>query len=446
MNEVPVALGGRAISRRSLLAYGGAFAGLAASSGLLAACSTKSSSGGSGGSAAKQGTVTVGLEKGSSYSDFHMKQVAAFEKSSGIKVNFIEVPHDNMHERFLQESLGGGGTIDVFQADQPWVAEFAAAGYLEAIDGKLSATDLADFQQVALDTQTYKGKLYGLPYLVHNSVLYYRTDLFDKAGIKAPPTTWDAYRAAAKELTGGGVFGTVVEGKNGVEPGAKFMDILQQSGGAILDDSGKVAFDSPATVDAFNYMLAVQYDDKSSPPGGPGMDNGDTANLFLQGKLATCPNWPYLYGLGKDPAGSKVVKEYSVALQPGKAKQCAEVFSWGYAISSGSKHKDEAFQFLNWVSSKDMLAKQGASFVNPVPRKSAAAAINSDTTVTDQDRQAIATMSDSVARSQTIPSNAKWPDIHSRVSLALSRIMTKQAGVEKEVSSAANDINKIVGG
>src|SRR5258708_1423170 len=133
----------RPLSRRSVLVRGGQLAGLAVAGGLLASCSTKSRSSNSGG---QGGTVTVGLEKGSSHSRFHMGGSSQFEKQTGIKVKWIEVPDANMHERFLQESIGGGGGIDVFQADQPWVAEFAAAGYLEDIDGRVDKTDLTDFQ------------------------------------------------------------------------------------------------------------------------------------------------------------------------------------------------------------------------------------------------------------------------------------------------------------
>jgi maltose-binding protein MalE len=55
-------------------------------------------------------------------------------------------------------------------------------------------------------------------------------------------------------------------------------------------------------------------------------------------------------------------------------------------------------------------------------------------------------MTESVAGSKTIPSNPKWPDVHNRVSLALSRIMTRQATPEQEVPKAAADIQKIVAG
>jgi multiple sugar transport system substrate-binding protein len=435
----------RPMTRRTLLIRGGQFAGVAAAAGLLTACGSgdggEAAGGGGGG-----GSITIGAEKASPYTDFHKSKVAEFEKASGIKVNWVEVPHDNMHERFLTESIGGGGVIDVFQADQPWVAEFCAAGYLTPIDDLVDKSDLADFLPVGLGTLTYDGKLFGLPYIVHNSVLYYRTDMFERAGISGPPTTWEEHRAIAKELTdtGAGVYGTVVEGKNGVEPGAKFMDILQQAGGRVLDDSGAVTFESQATIDAFNHMLAIQYQDKTSPPGAPGFDNGDTGNLFLQGKLGTCPNWPYLFGLGTDQAGSKVVEKYAVAKQPGKVSQTAEVFSWGYSIAAGSKKKDEAFEFVKWAASAKMAQALGTQFTNPVPRKSVADAIKADSSLPQASRDAITAMTENVAGSEAIPSHSKWPDIHNRVSLALNRVMTRQSSPEQETASAQGDIEKIV--
>lgn len=436
--------GTRPLGRRHFLVGAGALAGAAVGGSLLSACG--SDGGGGGGGGGGKDTITVGAEQGSPYTDFHKKNVAAFEKETGISVKWVEVPHDNMHERFLTESIGGGGVIDVFQGDQPWVAEFAAAGYLEPIADYLKSGDLDDFLPVGLDTLTYDDALFGLPYIVHNSVLYYRTDLFEAAGIDAPPTTWDEYRQTAKALTSGGVYGTVMEGKNGIEPGAKFMDILQQAGGRVLDADGNVTFDDQPALDAFEYMLAVQYDDKTSPPGAVGFDNGDTGNLFLQGKLATMPNWPYIFGLGADQAESKVVDKYAVALQPGKVKQCAEVFSWGYLIAAGSKKKDAAFQFVKWAASPEMSKMLGQTFVNPVPRQSVSQEISQDKGISEATAKAITVMTDSVAQSETIPSHPKWPDIHNRVSLALNNVMTRQKSPADELSAAQSDIEKIVAG
>src|SRR5262245_14433244 len=258
--------------------------------------------------------ITVGAETGP-YTQLHQDALQEFTDATGIEVEFVLVPHNDMHQTFLTEALAGTGDIDIFQADQPWVAELAAAGYLEPIGDRLSDEDRADFYDVALDTVTYDGEIYALPYLVHNSVLYYRTDLFDEAGITEPPKTWEEYREVAKKLTDADaeVYGTMAEGKQSIEAAAKFLDVIQQSGGSVLDADGNVVFDSPETIDAFNHMLGIQYEDQSSPPGAPGMDNFETDGLFMDGKLAMTPQWPYMYGLASNPENSKVAGKFKVA-------------------------------------------------------------------------------------------------------------------------------------
>jgi ABC-type glycerol-3-phosphate transport system substrate-binding protein len=394
-------------------------------------------------------TITVAGEAGGPYTQLHKDAAPEFTEATGIDVEYIEVPHDSMHQQFLTEALAGTGEIDVFQADQPWVAEFADAGYLEPLGTRLGEEDRSDFFPVALDTVSYDGELYALPYLVHNSVLYYRTDLFDEAGISEVPTTWDAYREVARQLTDSGsdLYGTMAEGKQSIEAAAKFLDVVQQAGGSVLDAEGNVVFDSQATIDAFNFLLGIQYEDQSSPPGAPGFDNPDTHNLFMQGKLAMAPNWPYMYGLASDPANSQVVGEYKVALQPGQDadKQSAQVFSWGYGINAASQHKDEAYAFVEWATDTDMLVRLGKAFTNPVPRASAGEAIQADPEVTAEQKDAIAVMTESVSVSDTIPSNPNWPAIHDRIGVALSKVMTQQATPEDEVAAAAADMRGILG-
>jgi ABC-type glycerol-3-phosphate transport system substrate-binding protein len=394
-------------------------------------------------------TITVAGEAGGPYTQLHKNAAPEFTEQTGIVVDYIEVPHDQMHQTFLTEALAGTGDIDVFQADQPWVAEFAAAGYLEPLGDRLTEEDRADFFPVALDTVSYDGEIYALPYLVHNSVLYYRTDLFEAAGITEPPKTWEEYREVAKQLTDAdaGVYGTMAEGKQSIEAAAKFMDVVQQAGGSVLDDEGNVVFDGQPTVDAFDFLLGVQYEDQSSPPGAPGFDNPDTHGMFMAGNLAMAPNWPYMYGLASDPEQSQVVGKYKVALQPGQDedKQSAQVFSWGYGINSASDQKDAAYEFIKWATGQDMLVRLGKTFTNPVPRASAVEAIAADPEVTQEQKDAIATMTESVSVSDTIPSHPSWPAIHDRVGEALSKVMTQQATPEEEVAAAAADMREILG-
>lgn len=396
--------------------------------------------------AAAKGTITVGVEAGGPYSLFYKQLAPLFTAQTGIHVRFIDVPHDNMHQQFLTQELTGTGAFDVYQADQPWVAEFAAAGFLVPLGNKLSAKDRADYFPVALAAESYKGEVYALPYLVHNSVLYYRADLFKQAGLQ-PPTTWSAYRMAAKKLTnpGQGIYGTILEGKQSGEASSKFLDLVQQAGGGVLDKHGAVIFGDRPTLDAFNLMLAMQYADHTSPPGAPGFDNPDTDRLFMQGKLAMAPNWPYMYALATDPKTSKVAGKIGVAVQPGLVKRAAEVFSWGYGISAHSKNKDLAWEFVRWASSAPILTRLAKTFTNPVSRRSSMQALLSDPQLSAQAKSVITTMTRSVSLSQTIPMVPKWPTVETRIAVALSKIMTRQASPQTEVKAAAADIKSALG-
>ncbi|HZQ10598.1 MAG TPA: extracellular solute-binding protein [Anaerolineae bacterium] len=394
-------------------------------------------------------TITVGMETGSQFwVEFYQDRVADFTSKTGIEFKPLFAPHAEMKQRFVTEELAGSGAIDVYMLDQPWVGQFIAAKYLLPITARVDAKDKDDFLPTALATNSSKGEIYGLPFLVHNSVLYYRTDLYKEAGLTAPPKTWAEYREYAKKLTkpDQGIYGAIMEGKQGPEPAAKYLDLLQQAGGRVLDDNGKVVLNAGPALEALRFMLAIQYEDKTSPPGGPGFDNGDTHTLFLQGKLAQAPNWPYMYVLSNDPKQSKVIGKFAVALQPGLVKQAAQVFSWGWGISAHSKNPDAAWEFVNWATTSDMLAAFGKKFTNPVPRKSSLQALLNDPSITKEQLAVIQTMSDSVAASETIPVIPQWDDIQTRIGAMVSKVMSQQATPEDAVKEAQADIEKIMQG
>jgi ABC-type glycerol-3-phosphate transport system substrate-binding protein len=427
--------------------------------GVMAGCSSNSSSGGanankpdaSGGNAGKEAAaakeITIGTEAGGPYSIFYKDLSKEFTDQTGIKVTFLEVPHENMHERFITEAAAGTGAIDVYVTDQPWVSEFAQRGFLEPLDDKVSADELKDFLPSALDTVRYDGKLYGLPFLVHTPILYYRTDLFEKAGITKAPETWDEFRAAAKQLTdkSADVYGTIVEGKQHPEPVTHLIDTITQAGGAIQDDSGKVVLDSPETINAFKFLLGLQYEDQSSPPGAVGYDNADVHNMFMQGKAAMVLNWPYMYTMANDPEQSKVVGKFAIAPQPKGVNQTSAVWSWGFGIAADSKNKETAMEFIKWATSAESVQKLGKQFTNPVPRVSALEGLKADKELKESDLNAISVMSKAVELGKSAPTTPQFPAIQDRLAVSLSKIMTKQSTPEEELKAAASDIKDILG-
>ncbi len=410
---------------------------------ILSGCTSSGSNTTSRGTAKE---ITVGAEAGSPYTGFYKSIASEFTTQTGIKVKFLEVPHENMHQRFITEAAAGTGAIDVYQVDQPWISEFAAKGFLDPLDNRISKDDLADFTSASLNTVKYQNHIYGLPYLVHTPIVYYRKDLFQQAGITHPPQTWNEFRADAKKLTepNNGIYGTVVEGKQAPEPVTHLIDMIMQAGGSVLDDQNHVTFDSPQVLNAFKYMLALQYDDHSSPPGAVSYENADVDNLFMQGKVAMAIDWPYLYSLAQDPKQSKVAGKFGVALQPGDVQNTSSVWSWGYGISSSSKNKDAAWEFVKWATSSSVVKRFGEKFVNPVARKSALEAIKADPKLNKDDLQSIALMSDAAARGKNAITTPKFPQIQDRLTITLSAIMSRQGNPENVVKTTAADLQNIL--
>lgn len=388
--------------------------------------------------------INVGVEAGGPAPEFFKTIINEFTEQTGIKVNIIDVPGLKMHDTFVTESIAGTGGFDVFNLDQPWIPEFAEKGFLVPLNDYVDEADLDDFYPVAIDSVTYKGSIYGLPYLVHTPVVYYRTDLFEKAGITEPAKTVEQYREYAKKLTDptNGIYGTIIEGQQSPEPATQFTDWVLQHGGKLLDENNKVKVDSPEVLQTFKTLLAMQYEDKSSPPGAVNYNNADVQQQFMQGKVAMVRNWPYMYAMAQDPAQSKVAGKFAIALQP----VTSAVWSWGFGISKDSKNKDAAFEFVKWASSSDVVTRFVKQVTNPVPRKSSMEAIKADPNIPEETKNAILMMTENMIQGTSVALNPAYDSFRNRVAVMLSKIMTKQSTPEEEIKAAAADLQKIADG
>src|SRR5215213_6925961 len=150
---------------------------------------------------AAAGKIVVGMEAGSPYDTYYRGRAQAFTDASGVTIEFQAIPHDNIRQQFVQDALSGGGSFDVYIADQVWLPEFYQKGFIKDLSAAVTDADKADFSKTAIETVTYQGALVALPIMVHNCAMYYRTDLFEKAGLYGAPQSWDDYRAFAKKTT-----------------------------------------------------------------------------------------------------------------------------------------------------------------------------------------------------------------------------------------------------
>lgn len=391
---------------------------------------------------AASGKIVVGMEAGSPYDTFYRARAPIFTEASGVAVEFQSIPHDNIRQQFVLDALSGAGGFDVYIADQVWLPEFYEKEFIKDLGDAIDDADRADFSKTAIETVSYKGALVALPVMVHNCAMYWRTDLFEKAGIAAPPATWDEYRDFARRTTdtAAGIWGTLIASKQGIEASTRLHSFYQQAGGDLLAADGTPTIDSDAGRAALEFMTALVFQDKAAPEGV--LELPDMQGKWLEGKLAMAPVWPYLYSLSKEPLGDR----FAIATAPGLTNPGGTVYSWGFAAASGAKNPDAAIEFIRWATNTEQLYNFGKEWLNPVPRASAIDLVLKDAGIGDADKAAIAAFAASAGAGKSMTMVPQYSQLLDILGVMNSGVMSGALSIDKALADGQASAEAVMSG
>jgi multiple sugar transport system substrate-binding protein len=174
--------------------------------------------------------------------------VAAFEKKTGLKVNYSNAPWAQYRDTMVTKFVGNA-PIDTLWVSDSWLPEWADAGWLVPIDGypelmKYNA-DVDDFCNASM---RYKGKQYGLTYYSDYMAFFYDESKLKKAGIAAPPRTWDEVVQQSLIMKKAGIAEYPLMLSMARESWLiEFMSAMVFShGGRFVDDAGNAVMADPA--------------------------------------------------------------------------------------------------------------------------------------------------------------------------------------------------------
>jgi len=146
---------------------------------------------GSGLDARAQAGGTVNFIGWSAAVDQVRAHITAFERATGVRVNYENFPWAQFRTALVTR-LVGNAPIDVSWVSDAWLPEFAEAGWLAEINDLPQLMRYnAEAAEYCTQSMTYRGKQYGLSYYGDHMSFMYNTDMLARAGIAAPPTTWD---------------------------------------------------------------------------------------------------------------------------------------------------------------------------------------------------------------------------------------------------------------
>jgi len=173
--------------------------------------------------------------------------IAAFEKKTGLKVNYSNAPWAQYRDTMVTKFVGNA-PIDTLWVSDSWLPEWADAGWLAPIDGYPELTKYnADVDDFCNESMRYKGKQYGLTYYSDYMAFFYDESKLKKAGIAAPPRTWDEVVQQSLILKKAGICEYPLMLSMARESWLiEFMSALVYSnGGRFVDDAGNAVMQDP---------------------------------------------------------------------------------------------------------------------------------------------------------------------------------------------------------
>jgi multiple sugar transport system substrate-binding protein len=444
--------GQRAISRRTLLKA-------AAATGVVVACAPAGgpapAPGGGTTGRTITGTVTVSYPDELGKKPPYVQQAADALKAkySGldVKIDLQKIASGDYYTKLLL-ALNAGDVPDVIHVGGDRIGELADAGYIEPLDAYLAQwEDWKQYPDAVKSGVTYQGKVWAIPYGLDTRFLYFRKDVFEKAGLG---TSWQpknvedilAAASAVKSKVSGVLPYALYAGPAGDSGTANhaFIPLLWAYGGELQDSSGKWIGDSPATRKVLDYYARAYKQGlvpnellTSTKPWTAMREKvgvtGDLALLFEGG-------WVYGGWAAKDKAATE--KNVGYLLHP--TASGGPSFTIGgpgtvWYVTAKSKNKDAAWEFIKTWNSKETVAKLNVEDPHPVARTDSAdvAEFKAEKYLVDS--------TESLKKAKFVPPDPNFGKVLGAIQKATARAATGEATPDDAAKRYTDDLKQALG-
>ncbi|MEP9400065.1 extracellular solute-binding protein [Mesorhizobium sp. KR2-14] len=360
----------------------------------------------------------------------------AFTKANpDVTVNLEFVPYEGLHDKTVL-AQGSGGGYDVVLFDVIWPAEFATNNVLLDISDRITPEMKEGVLPGAWTTVEYEGKRFGLPWILDTKYLFYNKEILEKAGIQNPPKTWAELAEQAKIIKDKGILETPISW-SWAQAEAVICDyttLVSAYKGDFLKD-GKPAFQTDGGLDALNYMVE-SYSAGLTNPNSKEFLEEDVRRVFQNGEAAFALNWTYMYNMANDPKESKVAGKVGVVPAPGvdgKSEVSAVNGSMGLGITTTSKHQDEAWKYIEFMTSQ---ATQNAYAKLSLPIWTSS---YDDPAVSEGQEDMIAAAKVALGAMYPRPTTPKYQELSTALQIAIQEALLGQAKPEDALNSAAEN-------
>ncbi|PRY72301.1 ABC transporter substrate-binding protein [Halomonas ventosae] len=288
----------------------------------------------------------------------------AFEQAHpDITLDWVVLEENVLRQRLTTDIATQGGQFDVMTIGTYEVPIWAERGWLTPLDELPADYRVDDLLQTVRDGLSHEGTLHALPFYGESSMMYYRTDLFDEAGIEVPEQpSWEQVREWAGQLhdPDNEVAGICLRGKPGWGENMAFVSTLVNTfGGRWFDMEWNPELDSPEWQEAIGFYVDLLND--YGPPGASSNGFNENQALFSSGKCAIWVDATSAAGRIYNPSESQVADRLGFAQAPvaETPKGSHWLWSWALAIPASSEKQQAAREFITWATSREYIELVG---------------------------------------------------------------------------------------
>jgi multiple sugar transport system substrate-binding protein len=311
------------------------------------------------------------------------------------------------------------------------MGEFAKTGALDPVPATF---DKSQFFEGAWSTNVVGEVAYGVPWYVETRLIYYRTDIAEKAGYGQPPATWEDLKAMARAMQekGGSKWGINLQA-GGTGSWQTYLPFVWSNGGDVLGPDGKFMLNSPEAAEALAYYQSF-FKEGLAPTSLP---DGALVPGFVDGSIPMFISGPWFIGILKEQGGARIEGRWGLAPMPRKKTASSFVGGGNLAVFKDSKNREVAWKFAEFLTDPATQVKWYA-IATDLPSVQAAW---SDRTISADQR--VARFGEQLKDARSAPAIPSWEGVASAIDDQVAQATRGQATAQQAADAMQQKAEEI---
>lgn len=343
----------------------------------------------------------------------------ASQEEAEIKVRYIP---DEDFKKQLALAMAEGSMPDIALVDS---SDFQFLHHMQPfaeLTGQIP--ELENYLPQALSACTVDGKIYGQPFGVNCTGMFYNKELLEKAGCQVP-TDWEEFRETAQKISSEGVSGFAITALPTEESMYEFLPLLWSMGGDVH------SINSEASAGAFSFLDDMEQEGSLSKQ-SISLTMGDLTNQFIQGKIAMMFNSSMAIDSIEEEAPGM---EFGVAPIP--CGETSVTVAGGEILAvADNTHKEAAAAFLKYLSEPKRMQSYIDAFGFLAPRQD----IMEQQFPEEPLKQAFIGMYQDARLRET---STVWPRISLTLADTLGQVLLEDGGTQEILEKTAGKLTEI---